>query len=221
VSPLAPPADLRTRVLSASLELLEQQGLAALSMREVARRAGVSHQAPYHHFSDRESILAALVAEGFDELAVRLGSALDETSTSARARYASVVAAGVAYVRFALDRTGIFRVMFRPELVDHARFPEAVAAGERAFATLERLVRLLGHPSPGAIDTTMQWSMVHGLATLLVDGKLGATLGSRAAREAHARAVMQAFAASITGESKPSSPKVSAPKKVVRKRRAV
>ena len=72
-APLA--ADLRQRILNTSELLLEENGVAALSMREVARRAGVTHQAPYHHFADRESILAELVAQGFDELSRRLARA--------------------------------------------------------------------------------------------------------------------------------------------------
>jgi len=70
--------DLRRRILDASAALLESDGLAALSLREVARRAGVSHQAPYHHFKDRESILAELVTEGFERLAKRLAHANDQ-----------------------------------------------------------------------------------------------------------------------------------------------
>ena len=68
-------SDLRKRILDASEQLLETEGLAALSMREVARRSGVTHQAPYHHFTDRETILAELVTQGFDELARRLARA--------------------------------------------------------------------------------------------------------------------------------------------------
>ena len=69
----APPQpDLRQRILDTSEQLLEETGVTALSMREVARRAGVTHQAPYHHFADRESILAELVARGFDQRARRL-----------------------------------------------------------------------------------------------------------------------------------------------------
>ena len=83
---VAPDRDLRAELLRTSRSLLDEGGTAALSMREVARRAGCTHQAPYHYFADRESILAALVAEGFDELADRLRAANDSaTVTGARA----------------------------------------------------------------------------------------------------------------------------------------
>ena len=76
--------DLRAELLRTSRELLDQSGPGALSMREVARRAGCTHQAPYHYFANREAILAALVHEGFDELADRLASAQEVPTSSSR-----------------------------------------------------------------------------------------------------------------------------------------
>ncbi|HEX5737928.1 MAG TPA: TetR/AcrR family transcriptional regulator, partial [Hydrogenophaga sp.] len=127
-------SDLRQRILDASERLLETEGLAALSMREVARRSGVTHQAPYHHFTDRETILAELVAQGFDELARRLARANQRSGSGDR--HAALVESGQAYVGFAIDRPGIFRIMFRPEICDLSRFPAAQEAGARAHAEL-------------------------------------------------------------------------------------
>jgi AcrR family transcriptional regulator len=189
-------SDLRARVLAASLSLLETEGLAALSLREVARRAGVSHQAPYHHFADREAILAALVAEGFDDLTARLERALEGAADDTPA--AANLAMGLAYVDFALSRPGIFRVMFRPELVDHRHFAEANAAGERSFAMLGRLIERLGTAKTAAeaqVQASLHWAVVHGLATLFVDGKLGTDLKTNEAKAAHARQVLALFSA--------------------------
>lgn len=187
-------SDLRARVLAASLALLETEGLAALSLREVARRAGVSHQAPYHHFADREAILAALVTEGFDDLTARLDRALQAAPADAPAQ--ASLAMGLAYVDFALERPGIFRVMFRPELVDQQRFAEADAAGERSFAVLTRLIERLGTAKTAAeaqTQASLHWAVVHGLATLFVDGKLGTDLKTTKAKAAHARNVLTLF----------------------------
>lgn len=190
---------------SASLELIESEGLAALSMREVARRAGVSHQAPYHHFADREAILAALVLEGFTDLASRLDTALAGATKDDVA--AAVRRAGVAYVQFALDRPGLFKVMFRPELVDHERFPEAEQAGSRAFGALERLVELSDLSGSTDARTSFFWSIPHGLATLLIDGKLGAVQRTKAEREAHAEEVLDLFAEMVALRSDATKPK--------------
>ena len=106
--------DLRARLLRTSRELLDEGGPGALSMREVARRSGCTHQAPYHYFANREAILAALVREGFEELAQRLREVHD--GLEARGLPATLKASGNAYVEFALCNPGVFRVMFRPDV---------------------------------------------------------------------------------------------------------
>ena len=131
--------DLRSELLRTSRELLDEAGPSALSMREVARRAGCTHQAPYHYFANREAILAALVCEGFDELADRLAVAHDGLGSADL--HAVLVASGNAYVEFALRRPGVFRVMFRPDVCDPERFPEVVQAGQRARRELARLAK--------------------------------------------------------------------------------
>jgi AcrR family transcriptional regulator len=191
---------LRERVLAASRTLLETEGLGALSMREVARRAGVTHQAPYHHFPDKESILAELVARAFDELADVLREAL-ERAQSGDARSVAVEV-GMGYVRFALGHPGIFRVMFRPEIVNMERFPAAEASSERAHAQLQRLVAVLGQPGDPGVQATLHWSVVHGLACLLVDGVLGKKLGATTAQEVHVETVLRLFALGTAGSGK-------------------
>ena len=164
---------LRDRILAASVELVQEAGIGALSMREVARRAGVSHQAPYHHFSDKEAILAALAEAGFRRLADAL-----EAATGADAVEA-LTASGQAYLQFAIEHPAHFRIMFRPELVELERYPTAVEEADRAYAALETLVarvveagRLPPELAPGLVG--LSWSFVHGLAGLVLDGPLRA-----------------------------------------------
>lgn len=189
-------ANLRARVLEASIELIEDEGLAALSMREVARRAGVSHQAPYHHFEDKESIVAALVERGF----VALAEKLEAHAGGARPARERLSKTGRAYVAFALDSPVHFRLMFRPELVDRSRFPAVEAAGAHAHAVLERLVdelcagRQVSTAKKAAL-VSLHWSAVHGLATLMLDGALGRALGSRAEQDAHVAQVIKLLVA--------------------------
>lgn len=183
--------DLRHRILEAADALLRTEGLAALSMREVARRAGVTHQAPYHHFADREAILAELVASGFTMLADRLARANDGAGRHDARRV--LLDAGRAYVGFALEQPGRFRIMFRPELCDPARYPAAAEAGDRAHAELMRMVGVV-HGAPDEVLATLHWSQVHGLASLLVDGGMADKLPSARARKAHVEAVLERFA---------------------------
>ena len=187
-------ADLKTQVLDASVQLISEQGLAGLSMREVARRAGVSHQAPYHYFDDKESIVAALVARGFTMLADRMESAA-KAKGSITQRLAKT---GREYVTFALEQPVYFRLMFRPELAQLDRFPEAVAAGGRALAVLQGLIeeKCAGQRVPPAkrdAMVSMHWGMVHGLSSLLVDGVLGQRFGNPQDRDRHVSQVLELF----------------------------
>ena len=179
---------LRSELLRTSRQLLDESGPGALSMREVARRAGCTHQAPYHYFANREAILAALVHEGFDELADRLASAHEGLeSTDLRA---ILTASGNAYVEFALRHPGVFRVMFRPDVCDPERFPEVVQAGGRARGELARLVKVvLGDDAPLEVEVLF-WSGVHGLASLLLDGPLAGEFTSVEERIDFARGVV-------------------------------
>jgi AcrR family transcriptional regulator len=166
---------LRERVLKAARELIDQQGLAALSMREVARRAGVSHQAPYNHFADRQAILAALAEDGFHALAARFREAL--AASLSAGLLGRVTALGRAYIAFAMEQPAYFRVMFRPELVDLTRYDRAQEAGDAAFEYLHAAVAELMEAGllPGAhcdAVAALMWSIVHGFACLALDGPL-------------------------------------------------
>lgn len=193
--------DLRQRILDASEKLLETEGLAALSMREVARRSGVTHQAPYHHFADRESILAELVARGFLEMARRLARANDRHVDGDR--LGTVIESGQAYVGFAIEHPGVFRIMFRSEVCDPARFPAAQQAGDSAYRELERLVALIHGEAEVAQLSSVYWGQVHGLASLIVDGPIGQQMGSLRERRAFMRGALAQFARFMLGTPLP------------------
>jgi AcrR family transcriptional regulator len=166
--------DLRRVVLDASLALVTEDGVAALSMREVARRAGVTHGAPYHHFADRGAILAALAVEGFEVLTTCMSEAVARAGTQPRAQ---LEASGRAYFAFAVEHPAYFRVMFRPELFDPGEHPEVDAASARAFAVLVGIVstgQRVGGLAQGDVLSLVltAWSTAHGLAALWVDGPL-------------------------------------------------
>ena len=180
--------DLRSELLRTSRELLDEAGPSALSMREVARRAGCTHQAPYHYFANREAILAALVCEGFDELADRLAVAHDGLGSADL--HAVLVASGNAYVEFALRHPGVFRVMFRPDVCDPERFPEVVQAGDRARRELARLAKAMMGDGAQVEAEVLIWSGVHGLASLLLDGPLAGEFSSTEDRIDFARGVV-------------------------------
>jgi AcrR family transcriptional regulator len=198
-APVNEPLDVRQRILSASLSLLENEGLSALSMREVSRRAGVSHQAPYNHFADREAILGALAQQGFAILAERIEA--ERNTAPSGDTLGRLRACFHAYVEFACTNPAHFRLMFRPELVDLENCPGALAEGDRAFAYLTDGVRelqqagLRAEPSLDAI-TALVWSSAHGLSCLLLDGPLARKMPN-AQREELVWGVTEAFTAMI------------------------
>ena len=172
-----PPTGLQRTVIDAAVGIVASTGPDDLSLRSVARAAGVSHQAPYHYFKDREGLFAAICEEGFHGLAVAMESA---QSTSPESMFQS-------YVKFALDNPGHFRVMFRHDICDLERFPNALVQADRAFGVLVDFVtRHLA--ADVAIDqirvtATYMWSTAHGLATLLLDGPLEKKVGAIANRD--------------------------------------
>jgi AcrR family transcriptional regulator len=186
--------DVRSEILKASIDLMNEGGIGALSMREVARRAGVSHQAPYHYFNDREAILAEIAGRGFDQLYDYMVSALGQ----ARDKASRVQLMGEAYVRFALNHPEVFRLMFRCEMVDLSRYPDAKAKADRAFEALVAAMDATGTSadkgSPDLAPIIAAWYMAHGLATLLLEGKIGEQLGdTRDQKEAASRRILEVF----------------------------
>lgn len=161
--------DVKRQVLDAALEIIATVGPDQVSMREVARRSGVSHQAPYHHFGDRAGIFAAISTEGFTLLAARFTRVIGSETRPARGCFE-------AYVRTAMEHPAHFRVMFRRDLCGIHTHEAALLAADEAYSELQRMVeRTIGRPSgdrDAATWASLMWSTAHGLATLIVDGPL-------------------------------------------------
>ncbi|BCY14973.1 TetR/AcrR family transcriptional regulator [Actinoplanes sp. L3-i22] len=178
--------DLRRALLTAASEAIADTGVNALSMRDLARRAGVSHAAPGHHFEDRAGLLTALATDGFEQLAKALATS--------RLASNSLLELGVTYLRFALANRATFEVMFRTDLY-HADDPDLLAARRQAADALYAGMTDLpdapladpsasaASPAKAAREGTAEivsdevrevglaaWSMVHGFATLWLSG---------------------------------------------------
>jgi AcrR family transcriptional regulator len=171
--------NLRPELLAAAVSLIAEVGPAAFTLREVARRAGVSHNAPYRHFRDKDELLAAVAEQGFDRLnTAMLARARRESDPLARLR-----AAGLGYVEFAMSSPEHFLVMFDWPLL-RERHPDLETAGASAFVTLTNLVeeyRRTATSAPGLSThqaALVAWSLVHGIAKLAIADRLG--FGSKA-----------------------------------------
>ena len=157
--------NLRPALISAAIGEIEESGPAAMSLRAVARRAGVTHAAATYHFGDRAGLLTAVAAEGYRLLAEALRGAQETRG--------SFLEVGVAYVRFAVTHRAHFEVMYRPELYhrDDAELGRArAAAAALLYGTGETTRERMAYG-------VAAWSIVHGLATLWLNGNLPAQLG--------------------------------------------
>ena len=160
--------DLKRALTEAALGLVKDKGPKGFTLREVARRAGVSAAAPYRHFSDKAQLLAAVATQGFVQLHETLSASADDELDLTR----QVLASGRAYVRWAVTHPDYYQVMFGAEL-DKSDKPELLAAGARAFDDLlDVIVRcqeanLLPAGDPREIAGPT-WSLLHGIASLAI-----------------------------------------------------
>ena len=169
--------DLRTALKRAALLLVASRGAKAFTLKEAAQRARVSVAAPYHHFKNREALLAEIAQEGFAQLATELELAASTTDSRRR-----LEAIGCAYVVFAVKNPSQFRVMFAGE-IRKERYPALLETSKTAFGTVIRaLQHHYGQASSKVPETlvldlaTMCWSLCHGVAMLFVD-RLYAEIG--------------------------------------------
>jgi AcrR family transcriptional regulator len=181
---------LREKVIKAAVKYVADNGPDGLSFRQIAADAGVSHQAPYHHFGDRSAIFGEIALEGFRKFAVVMGAPAraDEDSENC-------VRLCERYVDFAIANKGHFRVMFRADLCQMHESPETEKAADDAFATLLEAVSEVVGDSASIdeirVQATAMWSLAHGLATLIIDGPLENKIGKVSDRRALVRSVAQ------------------------------
>jgi AcrR family transcriptional regulator len=152
--------------------LIAEVGPAGFTLRELARRAGVSHAAPYRHFGDRDDLIAAIATQGFRQLT----QAMLRASVGGVSAFDRLKRAGVAYVTFALRSPEHFTVMFDSPTLAKTEHPDSAKAAEEAFGTLVKLVRSCQDegvlPGDSREFALLAWSMVHGIAKLAIAGRL-------------------------------------------------
>ncbi len=195
--------DLQPALLQAAEALLDEAGLEAFTLRACARRAGVSHAAPAHHFGDARGLLSALAASGFGRLADQMQVYVD--AAPAPDATAHMAAVGQAYIDFALAHRALFQLMFRRDRLDPAH-PALCAAGLRTGNALRQAVDALMQqqrlpPASRPTRLLLAWSAVHGYATLVLEQQTAGLFGLDADRPEAARqagaALLQALMAGL------------------------
>ena len=211
--------DLPQTLLAAAETVLRRDGLNGLGLRAIAREAGVSHTAPKHHFGDTRALMSQLAAVGFWRLRDAMLQAQHGLAPGRDAR----LAIGEAYVRFAHTHPELFALMFRNEIAD-VRHPALVEAQRAAMRAMTSTISGLDLPESSeglhlsatvAVQVTAAWAMVHGLASLLIDERLGGIVRSSDAFAdplALSQATLLALRDFVPGSAAPAAPsQVQAP----------
>lgn len=161
--------DLKNALIQAGIEILSREGTQAMSLRRVAKRAGVSHAAPYAHFADKQALIAAIAAEGYKKLYQQLSSAqFGQDDPLAR-----LMAIAHAYLQFALDEPDHFRITFSGIVKAEKDYPEYVEQSKRCFALVAMVVEDCQAKGFFVGDDTQMlatsiWSCIHGFVQLLL-----------------------------------------------------
>lgn len=160
---------LREALIESAQQLLHTEGIEALSLRTLAKSAGVTQAAPYSHFRDKDDLLATVAEAGFQRLALQMAedaTGLKDTSTRVRALMTS-------YIRFACDNKALFRLMFGREVADMKKYPTlAMTAGKSYSLISAALAKREGDTADTPILSVAVWSLCHGLTTLLLEDRI-------------------------------------------------
>jgi len=166
--------DLKNALIQAGIEILSKDGVAGLSLRKVALRAKVSHSAPYAHFSDKQSLIAAISTEGFNQLYAELSAAIEAQASDPEKK---LFAATKAYVTFALARTDTFKIMFSGVIEKEKEYPAFVEVSQRTFRLVVDVVRecqksgLLPAGQTELVAVSL-WAQIHGIVSLALEGQI-------------------------------------------------
>lgn len=170
--------DLKNALISAGVEILAREGVGALSLRKVAKKAGVSHSAPYAHFKDKQALIAAISIEGFKKLHVELQSTVKKYKTNPDQL---LLETAWVYFEFALQESDTFKVMFSGILEKERDYPDLVDVVQQTFQMVVNVVSICqaeGVLRAGDADLTsvVVWSQIHGLISLYLEGQISHTI---------------------------------------------
>lgn len=170
--------DLKNALIQAGVDILSKEGIEGLTLRKVAQRAGVSHNAPYSHFPDKQSLIAAISTEGFQQLYRALDAAV---SAHPRSPKRQLQQSALAYVQFALNHTDTFKIMFSGVLDKEKEYPAFVEISQKTFQRVVDVVRncqkagLFGPVAP-ELAAVVVWGQVHGVISLALEGQISHTV---------------------------------------------
>lgn len=160
---------LREALIESAQQLLHTEGIEALSLRTLAKSAGVTQAAPYSHFRDKDDLLATVAEAGFQRLALQMA----ENATGLKDTSARVRSLMTSYIRFACENKALFRLMFGREVADMKKYPTlAMTAGKSYSLISAALAKRKGDTADTPFLSVAVWSLCHGLTTLLLEDRI-------------------------------------------------
>ena len=174
--------DLKNALIKAGVEILAEEGLGGLSLRKVAKQAGVSHAAPYSHFKDKQALIAAISTEGFKQLYTQIEAVKEAHQADPETL---LIETAWAYVQFALNAPDRFKLMFSSVLEKEKDYPDFVEISQKNFDQVVEIVEICqkaGTLKAGASDliALSLWGTVHGFISLLLEGQISHTVLEKA-----------------------------------------
>lgn len=166
--------DLKNALIKAGVEILSKEGIEGLSLRKVAQRAGVSHSAPYSHFPDKQSLIAAISTEGFKQLYDELSAAIALHKDDPRQQ---LMEGAWVYVQFAMNNTDTFNIMFSGVLEKEKEYPSFVEISHKTFEQVVDIVKacqeagVLRSTQPDLMAVSV-WGQLHGIVSLVLEGQI-------------------------------------------------
>ena len=166
--------DLKNALIEAGIKILSKEGAGGLSLRKVAKQAGVSHSAPYAHFTDKQSLIAAISTEGFKQLYTELDAAILSYPSDPRQQ---LMESAWAYVQFAINNTDAFKIMFSGVLEKERDYPSFVEISHKTFERVVDIVKSCQEagvlrPVPPEIMAVAVWGQLHGIISLILEGQV-------------------------------------------------
>jgi AcrR family transcriptional regulator len=173
--------DLKNALIQAGVAILSKEGMQGLSLRKVAQRAGVSHNAPYSHFPDKQSLIAAISTEGFQQLYDELDAAMAAHPNNPKEQ---LVQGARAYVQFAMNNIDTFKIMFAGVLEKEKKYPAYVEISQKTFQRVVEVVRTCQEAgvlraTPPEIMAVSLWGQIHGIVSLMLEGQISHTVLDR------------------------------------------
>ncbi|MCA1899503.1 MAG: TetR/AcrR family transcriptional regulator [Chloroflexi bacterium] len=170
--------DLKNALIEAGIKILSEEGTGGLTLRKVAKLAGVSHSAPYAHFADKQSLIAAISTEGFKRLYAELDAAILANADNPRRQ---LMEGARAYVQFAMNNIGAFKVMFSSALEKEKDYPSFVEISHKTFERVVDIVKACQaagalRPAPPEVMAVAVWGQLHGIISLILEGQISHTV---------------------------------------------